>query len=310
MAQTAQQLIAQAAETAKVPGFTTQGLTLLNIILGDLCDRYDLALARALYTFNFNPSLTTNFGSGPYPLPGDYLRTSGSSGSEGATMASWYVVDGVPYPMIPCDLGDFDMQVQQAGLASYPWLWATDMAVAQQVLSTVATATLGSQTLTGIGAATNVLSGMAVSGPGIQPGTVLTSGIIGGDATISLPTVAALNGSPVMFSVPPVGYAYPPPSGGYPVFIRYQRKMPDILTPTQIPWFPNQGYLLDQLTARLMDDLGDTRAEAMMMRAADGLSKYLAEKDDSTNRSKTVVLDRRTFGSSFSRLRNTKRVGF
>ncbi len=36
-------------------------------------------------------------------------------------------LDGVPYPMISCDMAEFDMMVQTAGFQSYPAIFATDM---------------------------------------------------------------------------------------------------------------------------------------------------------------------------------------
>src|SRR5216684_4425057 len=122
---TAANIIAQALRIAKAPNYTADALDTLNSILSDLCQSYDFALARGLFSFNFNPGLTTAFGSGPYSLPLDYLRASGSSGESQKTF--FWTLNGVPYPMVPVDLSEFDMQVQQAGLQSYPWLWATDM---------------------------------------------------------------------------------------------------------------------------------------------------------------------------------------
>jgi hypothetical protein len=191
MARTAGEIIALAGQIAKTPGYTRQAATLLNGILGDFCETYDLAVARGLFQFNFNPGLTTDYGSGPYPLPLDYLRTSGSSGSEGTQHSVWWTLLGVPYPMIPCDLAEFDMQVQQAGLQSYPWLWATDMAQRVIMLSTVGDLTpstvvpawiwgqaiwgqsewgAGSETpglLTNLLSTDGIVVGMYVSGPGI-----------------------------------------------------------------------------------------------------------------------------------------------
>jgi len=40
------------------------------------------------------------------------------------------------------------------------------------------------------------------------------------------------------------------------------------------------------------------------------LRKYLQMKDDKGTRVKTVQLDRRRFGTSFDRLRNTKTIGW
>jgi hypothetical protein len=112
---------------AKVPGYTAQAGQLLNSILSDLCQTYDLDVAKGTFNFNFNPGLqpTGNYpnlqpGAGPYPLPADFLRMVDDKD------AMWFLL-GVPYPMIPCDLSEYDNLVQQAGLQSYPYIFATDM---------------------------------------------------------------------------------------------------------------------------------------------------------------------------------------
>lgn len=242
----AESIIARACQMAHAPGYVAAGADLLNMVLGDLCETYDFALARGVFDFVFDPGLLSNYGSGPYALPADYLRTSGSSGSTGAQKSSIWFLQGVPYPMVPVDLAEFDMQVQQAGLQSYPWLWATDMSQS-----------------------------------------------------------------------PPVGYAYPPPSGSYPVQIRYQRQMPDIpsaATSAVVPWFPNQAYLITRVAGEVMRITDDTRYEKFLGKGPEGaqgiLERYLMLKDDDTNRSKTVQLDRRTFARQFSKLPNTKTIGW
>lgn len=123
----AQQIVALALQDASAPGYTSQGGQLLNVILQELCQTYDLDAAKGTYSFNFNPGLiTTNVypnvtpGGGPYPLPSDYLRMVDEKD------AIWFL-QGVPYPMIPCDLSEYDNLVQQAGLQSYPYIFATDM---------------------------------------------------------------------------------------------------------------------------------------------------------------------------------------
>lgn len=244
MALTANQIIARALSKAKGPGYTAQAQLELNVILGELCEKYDFALARGLITGTFNPGQTTVINGvtifgGPITLPADYLRTSGSTGSSGAQNSAYWYNLGVPYPMVPCDLAEFDMQVQQGGNQSYPWLWATDMSQA-----------------------------------------------------------------------PPVAYVYPPPAGAYPYFVRYQRQMPDITNFTLVPWFPDTNYLITMLAGRMMQDTDDARADKF---TADGhgiLQAYIKLKDDSTNRTDTVQVDRRSFGGSSNRLRNTKQVGW
>lgn len=127
MALTAAQIVSLANQIAKTPGFASQAGQQLNAILQDLAQDYDFDVAKGTYTFNFQPGLlTTNVypniqpGGGPYPLPADFLRMVDDKD------AMWFLL-GVPYPMISCDLSEYDNFVQQAGLSSYPYLFATDM---------------------------------------------------------------------------------------------------------------------------------------------------------------------------------------
>jgi hypothetical protein len=248
MTASANTIISRALAKAKVPAYVLQAQAELNLILSELCQNVDLSVARGLVQGTFNPGQTTvvngvTIFGGPIALPADYLRTSGSTGSSGAQKSAYWMNLGVPYPMVPCDLAEFDMQVQQSGTQSYPWLWATDMSQA-----------------------------------------------------------------------PPVAYVYPPPSGAYPFFVRYQRQMPDITDFTQVPWFPDARFLIQELTGRMMEDTDDTRSQYFLGDSENGsrgiLRRYLKLKDDSTNRTDTVQMDRRSFGSAFSRLRNTKVVGW
>ena len=234
------QLVAQACSVARVPGFAVQvGLFLIEI-LDDLAQTNDFDVAKGIFTFNFNPGLTATVNSqiiygGPYPLPADYLRAVDEK-------SVFWSLQGVPYPLIPCDLSEFDEQVQQAGTMSYPYMYATDMSQS-----------------------------------------------------------------------PPVMWVYSPPSGAYPVTVRYRRQMPEISAPetnTTVPWFPNQIYLSTKLAAMAMTLSNDPRLSQFDERADVMLGKYLKLKDDSESRAKTVKLDRRRFGGSFSRLKDTKTVGW
>jgi hypothetical protein len=254
---TANQIVALACEAAHSPGKTSQAQQLLNLILSDLCQTYDLAMARGLFSFTMIPTLTGAVGnqnvyaSGPYTLPADYLRTSGSSGSTGTQNSVIWFNLGVPYPLIPCDLAEFDLQVQQAGQQSYPYLYVTDMSQS-----------------------------------------------------------------------PPVAYVWPPPSGAFPVNVRYQRQMPDIVwtganaTAGNPPWFTNTGYLTKKLLAKLCSLNDDTRAETLdagpdVVGSADhDLARWLSQIDDSSSHPKRVTLDRRRFRVPFSKLPSTKQVGW
>jgi hypothetical protein len=336
MAQTASQILARAMQRAKAPaGYSSQAAGELNAILQDLAEERDLAVARGFFSFIFNSQASSMLGgqnigaSGPYPLPLDYLRTSGSSGSEGTQKSTFWFINGVPYPMIPCDLSEFDMQVQQAGISSYPWLWATDMS--QRVIARTTTGTVHSNTtLDNILDPTGIVAGMTVQGPGVPPDPYDTAAqqsvnttvvsVTGTSLQLSQDATLTAAGGVYTFGYPGVGYAYPPPSGNYPVNLRYQRQMPDLATDAMgnlttaaansVPWFPHIGSLTEMLAARLMELTDDTRALPYAAHAGQMLDAYLKMKDDDTNRAKTVQLDRRRFGKQFPLLRNTKTIGW
>jgi hypothetical protein len=115
----------------------------------------------------------------------------------------------------------------------------------------------------------------------------------------------------------PVFIVWPPASGNFTGICRYQRQMPDITTPetsSTIPWFPDQLYLITRLAGELMKLTNDERWSRFLGDSPEGanamLRKYLMMKDDSSDRAKTVTLDRRRFGTKFSGLSNTKTVGW
>jgi len=130
----------------------------------------------------------------------------------------------------------------------------------------------------------------------------------------NFPTVFATD----MSQVPPVAYFWMPPSGSFPALFRYQRAMPDMADFTQVPWFPQQNYLLTRLTGELCKITDDERHTALLSYDEDGapggagsvLRRFLRMKEDEENRTKTVQLDRRRFGTAFDRLRNTKQIGW
>jgi hypothetical protein len=299
-------------------GYTTQALQFLNAILSDLCEEYDFALARGVVNLSLNTTQTTLGNgaaiiSGPNIMPLDYLRTSGSSGSTGAENSAIYYINGVPYPLIPCDLAEFDQQVMQAGIQSYPWLMATDMSV-QNIMGTFQGDTVANATtLLNIANAGSLTPGQSLAGNGLTPGTTLLA-LVGTTGTLSLPATQTASQASILYGAPPVAYVYPPPSGSFPTRVRYQRQMPD-LTQAQVnagayAWFPNDGFLVKELSARLMMLSDDAREGTFSKDAMMILAAYNAQKDDDANRAKTVQLDRRTFGNAFSRLPNTKIIGW
>lgn len=239
---TAAEICTLAREIAKAPGYQVYSGQQLNIVLEDLAQNYDFDVIKGTYNFNFNSGGYT--GSGPYPLPADWYR--------GIDEDIFYLIDGVPYPMVNITLTEYDNLVQQSGLQSYPSAYATDM----------------SQT-------------------------------------------------------PPVMYVWPPASGAFPVTARYFKASPTITDPhisTTVPWFPSTNYLTTRLAGELMKITNDDRMAAFIGNenekmdnvgsASSILRKYLKMKDDQGGKVNQVKLDRRHFGRGFSRLPNTKTIGW
>src|SRR5215472_796018 len=98
---TSSQLVTLACAKSKTPGMTSQAGLLLNMILSDLAQTYDMGLATTFIQFNMNIPL----GSGPIPMPADFLRVM----KEGF----FFVYNGVPYMLIPIELNEYDALVQQ-----------------------------------------------------------------------------------------------------------------------------------------------------------------------------------------------------
>lgn len=135
----------------------------------------------------------------------------------------------------------------------------------------------------------------------------------------SYPTAYATD----MSQSPPVMFVWPPASGGFAVSARYFKAPTSIVSPetsTDIPWFPSTQYLLRRLAGELMAITNDERmlsflgsedeAQDTKGSAASILRRYLKMKDDMGGKVKTVQLDRRLFGRNFSRLPNTKTIGW
>jgi hypothetical protein len=118
-----------------------------------------------------------------------------------------------------------------------------------------------------------------------------------------------------MAATPPNLYVWVPAAGAYPATVRYNPQLPDIVTPessTTIPWFPNTDFLIQGVSARLMQIANDDRMEGFFALADKTLTSYLKMKDDPESSGvKRVSLDRRLFGGSmWSRLPNTKQIGW
>ena len=116
-------------------------------------------------------------------------------------------------------------------------------------------------------------------------------------------------------------WVWPPPSGAYAASYEYYRAMPEISAPessSDVPWFPNQTYLLRRLAGELMLLAGDQRANGFLgdndslypQGAGTLLRRYLKMKDDESTTVKQVALDPRRFGSPFRGLKSTKNIGW
>ncbi len=123
------QLVTLACQMANTQGFTAQAGQIFNAILEEVAQTYDFDATEGFTSFHFNPGLVAASGplstqlqpgSGPYPLPATFLRADAGD-------VFWTLL-GVPYPLIALDLAEFDMTVQQAGVQSYPYWYAVDMA--------------------------------------------------------------------------------------------------------------------------------------------------------------------------------------
>lgn len=146
----------------------------------------------------------------------------------------------------------------------------------------------------------------------------------------ALVVTAGLNNFPTVFyvDISPQGqipeaqpnlYVWEPSNGAYPATMRYHRLLADITTPESsavIPWFPNQEYLLKQLTGLLCLLTDDDRAQTLLADDPNGmggpaqLRRFMQMTNDDAGRAKTVTLDRRRFGPTWGNLKSTKLVGW
>lgn len=132
MGLTASQIVTLACQEAKCPGFTSQGGQFLNSVLQDLCQNWDIDVAKAVMAFTFNngvfgQGVGQGQGSGPYQLPASYLRTSVIDGKD----QFFYTINGVPYPLIQVTMAEYQWLVQTPGFQSYPYNYATDFSTVQ-----------------------------------------------------------------------------------------------------------------------------------------------------------------------------------
>lgn len=139
MPRTAASIISAAQQIARTPLYQTQALDEFNSLLRYIEETVDFSAARGQWNFFFNTNLVTS-GAGNIiqtagiPIPIDYLRVQVSGGSTGAQRSSKWYFQGVPSDMIEVDLTEFDDQVQQAGIQSYPYFWTKDLAQYQPII--------------------------------------------------------------------------------------------------------------------------------------------------------------------------------
>lgn len=113
---TAQQIVTEALQISKAPGFTAQGGRALNLVLDDLVLHRDLKQNRKFTT------ITANAGTnGPFALGSDYLRT----------YDIFYQVDNFPYFLFPMGQDQFDALFKDPSVANYPYAYTTDMGSSQ-----------------------------------------------------------------------------------------------------------------------------------------------------------------------------------
>jgi hypothetical protein len=266
---TSQQIVNLACQAARVPGFTVQAGQILNSILAELCQDYDFDVNRKVYNFTFNSA--AGQGSGPYQLPQDYLRCYKRD--------AFYVIQGVPYEMIPIDLDEFDRLVQTPGLASFPYAFATDL----------------SGTMSG----SPWSSGFS---PGFGPFGTAPVMYVWPPASGSYPVT--LRYYSMRSDIAGTSSDGETPLGPEAIAV--------------VPWFPNQTYLVRRLAGELMALTDDERMPSYLGADEDAypngaavlLRRYLKMKDDKNSRAQTVMLDRRRFGGATDRLRNTKLIGW
>jgi hypothetical protein len=317
VARTAASIISGANQIAKTPAFTTQALDELNSLLLHIAQTVDFSAARGRWDFTFNSALTSQgsgniITAGPNALPIDYLRVQTSGGTTGAQRSSKWYLNGVPYDMVEIDLSEWDDQVQQAGMQSYPYFWAKDLASYQPIIEITgnlssSTQTVSSPAIIDTGTVlTSIIAGMSIAGgigplSVIPPGTTITAvnGSPVTSLTLSAAPTATLSGATLLIGNPGNGYPYPPPSGAFNAMIRYQRRMPR-LTQTQVtagayPWFDDDMTLVEGLAGLMMRYSDDSRVAEFI---GDGLGsqggrfgkrmgQYIKTADDRGNRSAT-----------------------
>lgn len=112
MTYTAAQIVTEACQIAKCPGYTAQAGRNLNLVLSDLVQHRNLKVNLITSSIVVQP-----YSNGPYNLEADYLRT----------YDLFYYVDGEPHFLNASSLRELDSESKTSGLSSYPYEWASDL---------------------------------------------------------------------------------------------------------------------------------------------------------------------------------------
>jgi len=112
MSITASQIVADACQIAKCPGYLAQAGRQLNLVLSDLVLHRNLKVNLITQTLNIPAN-----SFGPFNLETNYLRT----------YDMFYLVSGTPYFLNPCSLKEIDAENYQSGISNYPYEFATDL---------------------------------------------------------------------------------------------------------------------------------------------------------------------------------------
>ena len=109
---TAAQIVSQACQICKAPGFTSFGGVSLNLVLQDLVLHRDLKVNRTTTTITVSSG--TN---GPFNLQSDYLRT----------YDLFFEQNGLPFFLVPISTQQYDQEFKDPSIANYPYEFATDL---------------------------------------------------------------------------------------------------------------------------------------------------------------------------------------
>lgn len=121
---TCAQIFKQVGDICKTPSFATDFDNALIYVLSEMCETYDWEETKV----SFNGTLSTTVkpvnpniiaGQGPQNLPTNYLRM--------IPRTFLYYINGTPYPLINFDDEDYDIQIQQVGIASLARNYITDL---------------------------------------------------------------------------------------------------------------------------------------------------------------------------------------